>query len=488
MIVLNSQQIKEAERLAMQAQGITSWQLMERAAEKLFQWIKAHCQREKHITVLAGTGNNGGDGLALARMLLNDGRNVTTYLLHFSAQLSPDCQQNKELLQAQGHPVAEIYPEQADSIHLSELVIDAIFGIGLNRPAPQWLQQLFARLNASSSEVLSVDMPSGLPADAISIGDARWVHPKKVLTFQNPKLPFLLPTTGQYIPDWEVLDIGIETQCSQVFANAFPQAAVDAKICRKERAKFSHKGSYGHALLVGGSYGKIGAVVLSATDVLRAGAGLLTVAIPQCGYTVLQTAVPEAMAITSEEEKHFKTTEIPFSPSAIGVGIGWGTHPETAEALFALFERYPHTPFVIDADALNILSQHPEKHSLLPKGAILTPHPKELQRLIGTWKDDFEKLDKAKAFAAKHQVVLLIKGAYTAITEGQHYWFNFTGNAGMATAGSGDVLTGMLTGLYAQGYTALQTALLGVKEHGRQGDAVAQRIGMHKLIARDLIC
>ena len=227
--------------------------------------------------------------------------------------------------------------------------------------------------------------------------------------------------------------------------------------------------------------------MLSGTAVLRAGAGLLTVAIPQCGYNILQTALPEAMVLTCEEEKHYKTVEIPFTPSAIGVGIGWGTHPETASALFGLFEQYPDIPFVIDADALNILAQHPEQLKTLPKDAILTPHPKELERLIGKWDDDLQKLTKAKAFAKEHKVILLIKGAYTMMTDGEKYWINSSGNAGMATAGSGDVLTGMLTGLRAQGYSAVEVACLGVFLHGLQGDRAAKKMGMERLIARDLL-
>ena len=230
----------------------------------------------------------------------------------------------------------------------------------------------------------------------------------------------------------------------------------------------------------------MGAVVLSGTAALRTGVGLLTVAIPECGYTILQTALPEAMVLTCNEAKHYKAMEIPFAPSAIGVGVGWGTHPDTANALFSLLQQYPDTPFVLDADALNILAQHPEKVTLLPKNAILTPHPKELERLIGKWDDDLHKLAKAKDFAKEHKVILLIKGAHTMITNGEHYWVNSTGNAGMATAGSGDVLTGMITSLLAQGYSAIEAACLGVYLHGLRGDEAAKKEGMSRLIARDL--
>ena len=479
--------MRDADAHTISAEGITSWQLMERAATKLFEWIKEHLPKEQTVTVLAGTGNNGGDGLALARMLIADGWQVNIYLLSFSEHLSPDCQQNKELLGAQGIVIAEIRAEQVNNITFGKIVIDAVFGIGLNRPAPKWVQQIFRNLNDSNSYVLSVDMPSGLPTERIPSPEEVWVHPHQVLTFQAPKLPFFLPSTGCYIRKWEVLNIGLDEHFLKTLHPDFYYLESDIQQLQRRRIKFSHKGTYGHALLVGGSYGKIGAVVLSGTAVLRAGAGLLTVAIPQCGYSILQTALPEAMVLTCEEEKHYKTAEIPFTPSAIGVGIGWGTHPETASALFGLFQQYPDIPFVIDADALNILAQHPEQLINLSKDPILTPHPKELERLIGKWDDDLHKLTKAKAFAKKYKVILLIKGAYTMITDGEKYWINSTGNAGMATAGSGDVLTGILTGLRAQGYSAVEAACLGVFLHGLQGDRVAKKMGMERLIARDLL-
>ena len=487
MKILTSKQLKEADAYTINSQNITSWQLMERAAETLFLWVKKHLCKNQLITVLAGVGNNGGDGLALARMLHQDGWKVTVYELLFSENFSADYLQNKNLLTQIKLPITSITPENTSDILWGDVVIDAIFGIGLSRPAPQWLQSLFALLNNSNSYILSVDMPSGLPIERVPLPEEQWVHPNIVLTFQTPKRPFFLPATGQYIPAFEVLNIGLDTTFLNNLSPDYYLLEPDICKLQKNRAKFSHKGTYGHALLIGGSYGKMGAVVLSGTAVLRTGAGLLTVAIPSCGYTILQTALPEAMAITSQTDQYYSTTPIPFTPSSIGVGIGCGTHPNTATALFDLFEQYPNTPFVIDADALNILAQNPEKQVLLPKKAILTPHPKELERLIGQWTDDLDKLTKTKAFARKHEVIILIKGAYSIITDGIKCWINSTGNPGMATAGSGDVLTGILTGLLAQGYTPLEATCLGVYTHGQKGDTVAERIGQEALIARDLI-
>ena len=275
MKILSPQQLRDADAQTLTAQNISSWQLMERAATKLFDWIKQHCSKKETFTVLAGTGNNGGDGLALARMLSADGWQVTTYLLRFSNHLSPDCQQNKTLLEEQGITITEIQAEQASQISLGKVVIDAVFGIGLSRPVPIWLQQIFQQLNDSNSYIISVDMPSGLPTDRIPSPEEIWVHPHQLLTFQTPKLPFLLPSTGKYIPHWEVLDIGLDTHFLNTLQPDYYYLEPDILQLQRKRPKFSHKGTYGHALLVGGSYGKMGAVVLSGTAALRTGVGLL---------------------------------------------------------------------------------------------------------------------------------------------------------------------------------------------------------------------
>ncbi|AVM51123.1 NAD(P)H-hydrate dehydratase [Capnocytophaga sp. oral taxon 878] len=490
MKILTTEQLKEADMRTMSAQLITSWQLMERAAGKLFTWLKNYLDKKKTITVLAGAGNNGGDGLALARMLSQAGWQVHTFILYFSEELSGDCQKNKDLLTKNKIRTKPINCHNLSSIVYGDVIIDAIFGIGFNRSAPKWVQSIFNEINAAKAEgkeVISIDMPSGLPTDRMPNANEVFVCADKVLTFQSPKLPFLLPSTGQYIGDWEVLDIGLNKPFIDQLSTEFEyltEAEIDALI--KPRGKFTHKGTYGHALLVGGSYGKMGAVVLAGKAALRTGVGLLTVAIPRCGYGVLQTALPEAMVLTCDSEKHYESTQIPFQPSAIGVGIGWGKEEETAKALGALFKTYKQTPFVIDADALNLIAENPKLLKQLPYEAVLTPHPKELERLIGVWKDDYDKLAKAKAFAQKHNIVLVIKGAYTMITDGARYWVNSTGNAGMATAGSGDVLTGWITSLLAQGYPALQAACIGVYQHGAKGDEVASNIGENSLIASDL--
>lgn len=490
MKILTAEQLKEADKQTLNAQLITSWQLMERAAGKLFAWLKNYLDKKKTITIIAGVGNNGGDGLALARMLSQGGWQVHTFILQIANELSADCQKNKDLLSKNKIRVKTIDSHTTSSIVYADVIIDAVFGIGFKRTAPKWVQKVFNQINQQKTlnkEVISIDMPSGLPTDKEPKATDIFVQPNRVLTFHCPKLPFLLPRTGQYVGEWEVLDIGLDKNYIDQLTVAYQyltESEVEALL--KPRPKFSHKGTYGHALLIGGSYGKMGAVVLAAKAALRTGVGLLTVAIPQAGYTVLQTALPEAMVLTSDNEKYYSGVQIPFSPSAIGVGMGWGTQAVTVEALTVLFKQYSQTPFVIDADALNIIAQQPSMLPLLPYQAVLTPHPKELERLIGTWADDYDKLSKAKAFAQKHHIVLVIKGAHTMITDGQAYWVNATGNAGMATAGTGDVLSGWITSLLAQGYSPLQAACIGVYQHGAKADEVAAAIGESSLIASDL--
>lgn len=501
MNLLTSQQLKQLDAYTIRTHKVSPWCLMERAADLLFEWVQQHLSDCNSFTILAGKGNNGGDGLALARKLIQAGKQVTVYILQVGSHSSDEYRQNESLLHAMGvQPIAVDEHNYSKVVDFDEVVIDAVFGIGFKGDLPEWLQALFDLLNLEAAfrvYVLSVDMPSGLPTDMPPTDAHAFVHPHMVLTFQCPKLPFFLPSTGKFIGKYEVLEVcGLAERGDKYADELFSEfhcvdATMIAEIRQSQhlepRRRFSHKGTYGHALLVGGSYGKMGAVVLSGTAVLRNGAGLLTVAIPACGYTVLQTALPEAMVLTSDTDKHFSSIPIPFTPSAIGVGVGWGTQPDTAAALADLFAQYPDTPFVIDADALNLLAQQPELCQALPKGAILTPHPKELERLIGKWTDDYDKLAKAKAFADKHQVVLVLKDAYTVITDGDAYWINTTGCPALATAGSGDVLTGMLTALRTRGYDALQAAILGVYQHGQKGEEVAHRIGEEALIARDLV-
>lgn len=489
MKILFTEQTKQVYQQTIRKQRITRRKLMERASKQVFLWLQQNIDLAKKIVIYAGVGNNGSDGLAVAKLLVKAKYHVEVHIVNFNEEPTDDFLKSLgALVRTKKVKIKDLYScSEIPSVDSESVIVDAIFGMGFNRYVPEWVQCIFQKINQSGAYVVSIDIPSGFYTDKIPMEDEVFIQSNVVLTFQTPKLIFFLPQTGRYIPHWEVLDIELDVTTLENISSDFHYVTeCDIQKIYKPRERFSHKGTFGHALLVGGSYGKVGAMVLSGAAVLRSGAGLLTMLAPKCGYAILQTAVPEAMVVTSKHRKRLSSAEIAFEPSAIGVGVGMETHPETAETLFELFDKYAHLPFVIDADALNILAQNPEKWTNIPKKAILTPHFKELERLIGSWKDDFDKLTKAKKFAKKHKIVLIIKEAYSITTDGTHFWVNSTGNAGMATAGSGDVLTGILTGLLSQGYSPLEASVLGTYLHGKTGDKLAQLKGQESLTAGDL--
>jgi NAD(P)H-hydrate epimerase len=343
-------------------------------------------------------------------------------------------------------------------------------------------------INKSKSIRVSVDVPSGLMMDNPSSGVV--VRAQHTVSFQLPKLAFLLPQKYQFVGQWHLVNIGLSKQAiKDLSANKFLIERKDIKkiLRSKARTKFSHKGNFGHALLVTGSFGKIGASVLSAKAALRSGIGLLTVHIPRCGYQIIQSSVPEAMVSVDPSEERFTAIPLLSSFTVVGVGPGIGVDIQTVKALRDLLQAVK-VPVVLDADAINILGNHRELIQLLPQNSILTPHPKEFERLVGQWSNDFERLDKQREFSVRTQTFIILKGAYSSITapNGTIY-FNQTGNPGMATAGSGDVLTGIVTGMMGRGYTPEQAALAGTWIHGLSGDIAAGELGEESLIASDII-
>ncbi|WP_461533135.1 NAD(P)H-hydrate dehydratase [Sinomicrobium sp.] len=491
MIIFSTQQLREADRLTILKQQIDSLALMERAGEGVFAWLDGSLKGNPvAIHVFCGVGNNGGDGLVVARHLMESGYHVHAYVVDFGEKRSPEFLENldriKNLKYWPEHfsgKKGEEFPE----IGSSDIVVDAIFGIGLNRRPEAWVEAIMTHINASEAFVLSVDIPSGLYMERCPDKDAVIVKARHTLSFQFPKLIFFLPDTAKYTDSWEVLDIKLDAEYVQ---NTVPFASLIGKQevlpMYRFRDKYAHKGTMGHALLVAGSYGKMGAAGLSAKACLHSGAGLVTAYIPRCGYTVLQTLVPEVMTITDTNEDHITAINSDISPAAIGLGPGLGTHRATADAL-GIFLKQNKAPLVLDADALNIIAARREYLNFLPEDTVLTPHEGELQRLIGEWEDDFDKLNKARAFAREYKLVLVVKGAHTAIFNRDNIFINSTGNPGMATAGSGDVLAGIITGLISQGYTPLQAAIFGVYLHGRAGDIGASQKGYEALTATTLI-
>ncbi|MBK7306221.1 MAG: NAD(P)H-hydrate dehydratase [Chitinophagaceae bacterium] len=487
MKIFSAAQLKQWDVFTIANEPITSIDLMERAATACYNWLIGKNFGTLHFRIFCGKGNNGGDGLAIARMLIEHKCLVTVYILEFGNLGTEDFQTNLERL----HPLTtdihfiqskEFFPELNDS----DIVIDALFGTGLNKPPESISAALINQLNLYKKTVISIDLPSGLFADTSSKGNAI-VKATHTLSFQNYKLAFLLPENENYGGEIHLLHIGRHRAFEENEPADFEltdEAII--KAVYKPRSAFAHKGTYGHAALLCGSNGMMGAAVLSSLACLRSGVGKLTTYIPQCGYQVLQTTVPEAMCFVAGED-HLLSAPGSEKMNAVGIGPGIGLHPSHKKLIADIFEKVK-TPMVIDADALNIMAENRALLSLVPKNSILTPHPKEFERLFGKTENDFDRLKLAKQKSTEYQVYIILKGHYSFIStpEGKGY-FNSTGNAGMATAGSGDVLTGMITGLLAQHYTPINACLLAVYLHGVAGDIAAAKCSEEAMIATDLI-
>lgn len=488
MKILSVAQIRSLDAHTIQHEPISSINLMERAASAFVRWYCARFDNRSQIVVFCGQGNNGGDGLAIARLLSTKGYDITVYVVQHSASQSSDFLQNLERIRNSLSVHTIMNPEGIPTLPSSVVIIDALLGSGLTRPVAGLLQSVIQSINSTPAQVLSVDIASGLFADKSNGTDDTIVRPDYTISFQLPKLAFMIPGNGAYVGNWQVVDIGLsEEYITKAKTPYFFTDQPFAQSLIRTREKFSHKGTYGHALLLAGSFGKMGAATLAGRACMRAGAGLLTLHVPRCGYTIAQLSVPEAMASVDIHEQLITTLPDLTPYTAIGVGPGIGKDPHTLRAMSTLIER-AEVPMVWDADSLNLLSENKHLLSSLPKNTILTPHPKEFQRLAGNARDDFERVELAREFARKYQLILCLKGAHTAIVfaDGTVH-FNATGNAGMATGGSGDVLTGIITSFLAQGYSAENAALLGVFQHGAAGDRATSRRGQASLIASDII-
>ena len=490
MKIFAKEQIYEGDRLTAQRQNISSTELMERAGTQIFNWLHSRMQGAQFpIHVFCGIGNNGGDGLVIARHLITHGYNVFTYVINCSDKRSKDFLANYDRIKTvtKDWPTLLGCEDEFPAIHQDDIIVDAIFGIGLNRPVDDWVKALFQHFKNSRAFTLAIDMPSGLSSDQVPQDENGVVWANHTLSFASPKLVFFLPDTAKYTLQWEILDIGLD---SEFLYTTETEAELIGKFevlpLYKPREKFAHKGSYGHALVIGGSQGKMGSVLLASKAVMSSGAGLVTAYVPKCGDIVIQTAFPEAMVITDKNETIISEINFDLQPTVIGIGIGLGIDKLTASA-FEAFLKVNKTPLVIDADGINLLSQKKTLLKLLKPNTILTPHPKELERLIGKWKDDFDKLKKAKSFSKKHKTILVIKGAHTTIIQNEKLYINSTGNPGLATAGSGDVLTGIITGLISQGYEPVLAAIFGVYLHGRSADIAVENFGYQSLLASHII-
>lgn len=484
--ILSTDQIRDLDAYTIKNETISSIDLMERASREFVSWFVQRFDLTKRIGIICGTGNNGGDGLAIARLLKDWNYDVSVWIVRGKSSETDDFKVNLDRLKSKTEIFEIVTAADQGLFNNCDVLIDAIFGSGLSRPVEGIYAQAIRCINKTEAVVVAVDMPSGLQADAASSGEI--VEADYTVTFQLPKLSLFLPDSFKYSGEFKVLDIGLSK--AKIKSEQSDYYQITSKDCRKilkPRKKFDHKGSYGHALVVAGSFGKIGAAVLSTRAALRAGAGLVSVHVPRCGYYILQSSVPEAIASVDVGDNFFSSVDDLEKFSTIGIGPGLGQAKETVQGLNKIFERY-RKPVVLDADALNIIASHEQLRSMVPEGSILTPHPKEFERLIGPWNNDFEKLEKQRSLAATLKSIILLKGAFTTIAEPNGtVYFNPTGNPGMATGGTGDVLTGILTGLMAQFYSPIQTAILGTFLHGLAGDLAAIDKGKDSLVASDLI-
>lgn len=476
--LLIATQIREADAYTIAHEPISSIDLMERASKAFVGWFINHfADKQKSIAVYCGTGNNGGDGLAIARLLYEHGyQNIDIKIIRFSDKASDDF--NVNLKRLGKIKQLEIKPGDALPDEGCEILIDAMLGSGLNKPLAGDYEKLVAHLNQLDTTIVSVDVPTGFFTDGEIPADALAIKSALTITFQQPKVNFLLPESGLYIDCCEVVKIGL----SEAFINSAdtPYQLVeeaDVRSLLKPRKRFSNKGTYGHALIIAGKNETMGAALLSASACAHAGAGLTTACIPQSGLVALNSYLPELMAIIRKDGNALDIEWEKFSTIAIGPGLGKDT--EALKLLKAVLKNYKK-PIVVDADALNLLSENKTLLKKLPADSILTPHMKEFDRLFGAHANWWQRLQTAKEKAVELEINIILKNDYTitATPEGKLY-FNSTSNAAMATGGMGDVLTGIITALLAQKYTPKQACISGVYIHGKAGDELALPNRMH---------
>lgn len=488
---MSASQMREADRFTLINEPISSPKLMERAAFACFQWIEQKIDLKQHFVIFCSTGNNGGDGLALAKLFSKNDCSISVYVVGNPNEGSKDFKFHLEKLKN----FTLIPVHQISSVeHIPELndpcvIIDALFGSGLNRPIEGIAKKVIERINQTHFSVISIDLPSGVFCEDISNNsEDAIVQATYTLTFERPKLSFLLADFGEKAGHWEILSIGLnQAFLDGLQSSYFYLTKSYVQSLLRKRNKFSHKGTYGHALIISGSQGKMGAAVLATRAALHSGTGLVTTFVPQCGYDIIQTSCPEALCLTSTEFD-YPVGDIDLTNyHSIGLGPGIGIQPGTTDLVVEIIQKAT-CPLVLDADALNILAQNPEWIKLVPKNTILTPHPKEFDRLFGSSKLAYDRLQKQLEKSKALSIYILLKGAHSSLsTPSGEVFFNSTGNPGMAKGGSGDVLTGMIASLLAQHYSSQEAAILGMYLHGFAGDKARKKYTEYAMSATQLI-
>ena len=491
MKIFPADTIKTIDQYTIENEPIASIDLMERAASRLKDWFVGYYHIDRRVVVLAGPGNNGGDALALARMLAARQYRVDCFLVNVSGKMSDDSHANLERLEEQGLVGINNLTNTEDLpvINRQDVVVEGLFGSGLTRPAEGIFKELIRHINSSGATVVSIDIPGGLFGEDNSKNDPdAIVKADHTLTFQFPFLSFFFAENGKFTGKWNVLDIGLHQDIIEQ-TDALYTVAGRRQVAGllPDRDKFAHKGTFGNALVIAGSSGMMGAALLTGEATLRSGAGLVTLHVPRSGFRVVQTAFPEAVVSIDENEDTFSEPPGLDKFSAIAAGPGIGTEEESKTGLQNLLENVK-VPLVLDADALNIIAANPEMVNQIPKLSILTPHPLEFDRIVGESSDGWSRHKKQIDFSVNHGLIVVLKGAYTGISfpDGS-YVFNTTGNPGMATGGSGDVLTGIIVSLLAQGMSSEDAVITGVYIHGVAGDFAAERMGSESMIAGDII-
>lgn len=502
MKILSVEQIREADAYTIQHEPIASIDLMERASRAFINWFCKNFETGNFkVKIFCGLGDNGGDGLAIARMLQPLGYDLEVFVVKYSDKTSENFQINQKRLERQ--LTINYIENEYFTLHFSEndVIIDALLGSGLSRSIEGLLKSVIENINRSEVTIISVDMPSGLFADKSNNSTDTIIKAIHTVAFQLPKLAFMLPQNEEFVGEWHIVDIGLHKdfiQNTETRCHFSTPKEVEKLI--KPRKKFSHKGTFGHALLIAGSHGMMGAAVLAARACMRSGVGKLTVHSVKSGLPIMQTLLPEAMYWESWNSKssdfiatNFHVDDFSNHFQAVGVGPGIGVNGIIRMSIEKLCEICQDLaiPMVLDADALNNFSTEKGRSAInkIPENSILTPHPKEFRNLLGkSWKDDYEKLELLREYSVRNKLIVCLKGANTAVAlpDGTIH-FNSSGNAGMATAGSGDVLTGIITALLAQGYEPKVAAILGVYQHGVAGDRAAERFGMTSMMASDIV-
>lgn len=492
MKIFTSAQVHELDKYTIEHEPVKSVDLMERAAKVLTEAIMAEWSERTPVVVFAGPGNNGGDALAVARMLAEADYKVTAYLFNIHDKLSPECSVNRQrLIDGKRVRFVEISlnfepPELSGDM----LVVDGLFGSGLNKPLMGGFASLVKFINQSQAKVVSIDIPSGLMCEDNSNNiHSNIVRADLTLTLQQKKLSMLMADCQRYVGKLRVLDIRLSPEYIKNTPTPFRILEETDLIPRlRHRSDFAHKGSMGHALIVAGSYGMSGASVLATRACLRSGVGKVTVQTPKRNYDIMQISVPEAVLQIGNDEFAFSESVDCDAFDSLGIGPGVGQDENTAIAIIGQVRR-AKCPIVLDADALNILASHRAWMQQLPAGIILTPHPSEFDRMAGGLSADcHDRLMRACRLAQKLQGYVILKGHYSALCMPDgNVVFNPTGNSGMATAGSGDVLTGVITALLARGYNQADACMLGMYLHGLAGDLAVKDIGKESLVAGDII-